>query len=64
MFPEPDIPASARIIFKFGPKAMGTGIINFSQVNTSIKLAEFKYPPTNNTIVFYLSKFVTLCICT
>ena len=54
MFPEPDIPASARIIFKLG--AQGTVYWNnklfTSQVNTAIKIVEFKYPPINNTVVF------------
>ena len=51
---QPSLPASARIIFKFG--AQGDGYWNsehfVSQVETAIKIAEFKYPPSDNTIVF------------
>ena len=51
---QPDLPVSARVIFRFG--AQGDGYWNnehfISQVITAIKIAEFKYPATNNTIVF------------
>ena len=50
----PDLPTAARVFFKFG--AQGDGYWNnehfISQVNTAIKIAEFKYPATSNTIVF------------
>ena len=54
MFPEPNIPASARIIFKFGAQgdAYWNNKIFISQINTAIKIAEFKYPPMNNIVVF------------
>ena len=51
---QPDLPSAARVLFKFG--AQGDGYWNnehfISQVSTAIKIAEFKYPPSNNTIVF------------
>ena len=54
MFPEPDIPALAKIIFIFG--SQGAVYWNYklsiSQVNTAIIIAEFKYSPTNNTVAF------------
>lgn len=51
---QPNLPQTARILFKFG--AQGDGYWNnehfISQVETAIKIAEFKYPPSDNTLVF------------
>ena len=46
------------------PKVTCTGIINFfiSQVNIAIKIAEFKCPPTNNTIVFLFDQSLGHCV--
>ena len=50
----PDLPAKARIVFKFG--AQGQGYWNnelfIDQVQTAINIAEFKYPKTQNTLAF------------
>lgn len=50
----PDLPAKARVIFKFG--AQGQGYWNnelfITQVQNAINIAEFKYPKTQNTLVF------------
>ena len=50
----PDLPAKARVIFKFG--AQGDGYWNnelfIKQVKTAMKIAEFKYPKAQNTLVF------------
>ena len=47
----PGLPAKAWVVFKFG--AQGQGYWNnklfIAQVETAIKIAEFKYPKTQNT---------------
>ena len=64
MFPEPDIPASARIIFKFGAQgdAYWNNKIFISQINTAIKIAEFKYPPINNIVVLLFDQSSGQCV--
>ena len=51
---QPNLSRNARILFKFG--AQGDGYWNnehfIAQVETAIKIAEFKYPPSDNTLVF------------
>ena len=53
-FTLPDLPAKAQVVFKFG--AQGQGYWNnelfIAQVETAIKIAEFKSPKTHNTLVF------------
>ena len=50
----PNLPMEARIIFKFG--AQGDGYWNsdhfIAQVEDAIKIAEFKYPASDNDLVF------------
>ena len=50
----PTLSVAARVIFKFG--AQGDGYWNsehfIAQVEKAVKLAEFKYPPAENTLVF------------
>ena len=51
---KPDIPNKAKVVFKFG--AQGNGYWNnklfMAQVKTAMSIAEFKYPKTQNTVVF------------
>ena len=50
----PGLPKAARVIFKFGTQ--GQGYWNneqfITQVELAIKIAGFKYPPLNNTLLF------------
>ena len=51
---QPDLPAAARVLFKFG--AQGDGYWNsehfIAQVKVALKIAEFKYPSSDNYLVF------------
>jgi len=51
---QPNLPDTARVIFKFG--AQGDGYWNsehfIAQVDKAMKIAEFKYPSTDNTLLF------------
>ena len=51
---KPDLPAAARVLFKFG--AQGDGYWNsehfIAQVKVALKIAEFKYPSSDNDLVF------------
>ena len=64
----PGLSASARVLFKFDAQGDNTAWNNehfISQVNAVIKIAEFKYPVTNNTIIFLFDhvEFWSLCLC-
>jgi len=51
---QPNLPHTARVVFRFG--AQGDGYWNsdhfIAQVEKAMQIAEFKYPATDNTLVF------------
>ena len=60
----PNLPMEARIVFKFG--AQGDGYWNsdhfISQVENTIKIAEFKYPASDNDLLIKVQAIVPMLI--
>ena len=50
----PNLPPKARVVFKFGLQSDGywNNELFIDQVKTAMRIAEFKYPITQNTLVF------------